>query len=137
MNTDDCRLAGVKDGAGPAQNLFIDEVPRPSPSATELLIRVKAFGLNRMDLSQRLGKYPVPPQGGPIMGVEFSGIVEQLGNNATSRFKIGDEVFGLTYGGAYSEYVTVEEGTLIHKPEELSWEEAAGIPEVNMLPYFV
>ena len=120
-------VLGVRDGAGPAANLFIDEIPRPNPSATELLVKVKAFGLNRMDISQRLGKYPVPPQGGSTLGVEFSGIVEETGTSIT-RFNVGDEVFGLTYGGAYAGYVVVEEGTLISKPSTLSWEEVAGIP---------
>jgi NADPH2:quinone reductase len=104
----------------------------PAYSTTEILVKVKAFGLNRMDLSQRLGKYPVPPQGGSVLGVEFSGIVDRLGSEATNQFVIGDEVFGLTYGGAYAEYVSVEEGNLIHKPKELTWEEAAGTPEVSV-----
>lgn len=94
-------------------------------------MQVKSFGLNRMDLSQRLGKYPVPPQAGPILGVEFSGVVAQVSKEAADQFKTGDEVFGLTYGGAYAQYVAVEAGTLIHKPASLSWEEAAGIPEVR------
>lgn len=94
-------------------------------------MQVKSFGLNRMDLSQRLGKYPVPPQAGPILGVEFSGVVAEVSKEAASQFKAGDKVFGLTYGGAYAQYVTVEAGTLIHKPASLSWEEAAGVPEVS------
>lgn len=85
-----------------------------------------------MDLSQRLGRYPVPPQAGKILGVEFSGTVEELGSGVEAKFSMGDEVLGLTYGGAYAEYVAVEVGTLIHKPHGLSWEEAASIPEVMM-----
>lgn len=85
-----------------------------------------------MDLSQRLGRYPVPPQAGNILGVEFSGTVEELGSGVGDKFSVGDEVFGLTYGGAYAEYVAVEVGTLMHKPHGLSWEEAASIPEVMM-----
>jgi NADPH2:quinone reductase len=84
-----------------------------------------------MDLSQRLGKYPTPPQAGPILGVECSGIAVEVSAEATDRFAVGDEVFGLTYGGAYAEYVAVQAGTLIHKPANLSWEEAAAIPEVH------
>lgn len=52
-----------------------------------------------MDLLQREGKYPVPPQGGKILGVEFSGTIESLHDDAGGSFKVGDEVFGLTYGG--------------------------------------
>ena len=98
-------------------------------------MKVKAFGLNRMDLSQRLGKYPVPPQAGPILGVEFSGLVEECSEAASAKFSPGDEVFGLTYGGAYAEYVAVQAGTLIPKPASLSWEEAAGIPEVRTISH--
>ena len=85
-----------------------------------------------MDLLQREGKYPVPPQAGPIMGVEFSGTIESFGSDSGDHetFKVGDEVFGLAYGGAYAEYITVSTHMLVHKPREISWEEAAGIPEV-------
>lgn len=92
-------------------------------------MKVKAFGLNRMDLLQREGKYPVPPQAGPILGVEFSGTVESLGPEVKETFKQGDAVFGLAYGGAYAEYVAVSTHMLLHKPDHLSWEEAAGVPE--------
>lgn len=63
---------------------------------------MKAFGLNRMDISQREGRYPVPPQAGPILGVEFSGTVAEIGETTEAGgWKIGDEVFGLVYGGLY------------------------------------
>lgn len=54
-----------------------------------------------MDLLQREGKYPLPPQAGPILGVEFSGTIEEFGEDAEKDFKIGDEVFGLAYGGIF------------------------------------
>lgn len=63
-------------------------------------MKVKAFGLNRMDLLQREGHYPVPPQAPKTLGVEFSGTIESLGNGAEESFKVGDEVFGLAYGGS-------------------------------------
>jgi NADPH:quinone reductase-like Zn-dependent oxidoreductase len=75
-------------------------VQKPTIQDSEALVRVKAFGLNRMDVLQREGHYPLPPQAGPILGVEFSGIVEKLGGAAEATFKIGDEVFGLAYGGS-------------------------------------
>lgn len=84
-----------------------------------------------MDLLQREGKYPLPPQAGPILGVEFSGIIEEFGNKEHESFKVGDKVFGLAYGGAYAEYISVSTHMLMHKPDHLSWEEAAGIPEVR------
>ncbi len=55
-----------------------------------------------MDLLQREGHYPVPPQGGNILGVEFSGLIEGFGDDAERDFKVGDEVFGLAYGGMWS-----------------------------------
>lgn len=82
-----------------------------------------------MDLLQREGHYPVPPQGGKILGVEFSGIIASLGDKAEAGWSVGDEVFGLAYGGAYAEFIAVSTHMLIHKPRELSWEEYAGVPE--------
>lgn len=119
-------------------------------------MRVKAFGLNRMDLLQREGRYPVPPRAPSTMGVEFSGVIAGLGPEPEHGFKVGDHVFGLAYGGtwttwlvpmhhimrsvltgragigAYAEYLTVSTGMLIHRPAQLSWEEASGIPEVRL-----
>lgn len=131
------RAIGIKNGSGPADSLFIDQIPTPTPGPSQALVKIKAFGLNRMDLLQREGKYPVPPQAPPTLGVEFSGTIAELGaGGATEDFKVGDEVFGLAYGGAYAEYISVATGMLIHKPKELSWEEAAGIPEVFFIsPY--
>lgn len=86
-----------------------------------------------MDLMQREGNYPLPPQAPKTLGVEFSGVVEELASESESGFKKGDAVFGLAYGGAYAEYIAVSTHMLIHKPDELSWEECAGIPEVRVL----
>lgn len=122
--------ADIKGGKGPIENLFInDKTPKPTPSDTQVLVKVKCFGLNRMDLLQREGHYPLPPQAPTTMGVEFSGTVESLGASAGHGFKEGDEVFGLAYGGAYAQYIAVSTRMLVHKPRELSWEECAGIPE--------
>lgn len=124
------RAVDIKGGTGPISALFINpDIPKPVPKGSQALVKVKAFGLNRMDLLQREGKYPLPPQAGKILGVEFSGTIEAFGNEPERGFKVGDEVFGLAYGGAYAEYLTVSTHMLVHKPKELSWEEAAGIPE--------
>ncbi|EAA61446.1 hypothetical protein AN7194.2 [Aspergillus nidulans FGSC A4] len=123
------RAVAIKGGKGPADALYIDNIPVPEYGPSQALVKVKAFGLNRMDLLQREGQYPVPPQAPATLGVEFSGTIAELGDGATEDFKVGDEVFGLAYGGAYAEYIAVATGMLIHKPKELSWEEAAGIPE--------
>ena len=83
-----------------------------------------------MDLLQREGRYPLPAGVSTILGVEFSGHIETLGADVKENFKVGDEVFGLAYGGAYAEYIAVSTHMLTHKPAHLGWEQAAGIPEV-------
>ena len=120
----------IKNGTGPATSLFINpSTPKPSPKPADAIVKIKCFGLNRMDLLQREGKYPIPPQAPKTLGVEFSGTIESFGSDAECDFKKGDEVFGLAYGGAYAEYIAVSTHMLIHKPKELSFEQAAGIPE--------
>ncbi|EXJ89568.1 NADPH2:quinone reductase [Capronia epimyces CBS 606.96] len=124
------RAVDIKGGTGPVSALFINsETPKPVPTGSQALVKVKAFGLNRMDLLQREGRYPVPPQAPKTLGVEFSGTIESFGSEPERGFNVGDEVFGLAYGGAYAEYIAVSTHMLVHKPKELSWEEAAGIPE--------
>jgi NADPH:quinone reductase-like Zn-dependent oxidoreductase len=81
------------------------QMPKPQPGKSQALIKVHSFGLNRMDLMQREGKYNVPPQAGKILGVEFSGWIEELGDGETGDFAAGDEVFGLAYGGMHSSWL--------------------------------
>ena len=107
-------------------------MPRPSPKQGEALVKIKAFGINRMDQIQRQGNYPLPPGASEILGVEFSGTIDSFGPDADTaghNFKQGDAVFGLAYGGAYAEYIAVSTKMLLHKPDHLSWEQAAGVPE--------
>ena len=85
-----------------------------------------------MDLLQREGKYPMASHYPKTMGVEFSGVIVALGEEGPEGrggFAVGDEVFGLVYGGAYAEFVTSSVRMLVHKPAYLSWEQAAAIPE--------
>ena len=118
----------IKDGRGPASSLFINEsTPVPSPPPGHVLVKVHAFGLNRMDLLQREGHYPLPPQAPSTLGVEFSGTV--VSSNSGGDFKPDDQVFGLAYGGAYAEYISVSSKMLLRKPDHLSFAQAAGVPE--------
>src|SRR5882724_11954883 len=76
------KAVGIKNGKGNADAFFIeDNVPDPVATAGRILVSIKAFGLNRMDIMQREDKYPYPllPESGKILGVEFSGLVEEVG----------------------------------------------------------
>ncbi|KAF7357444.1 Quinone oxidoreductase PIG3 [Mycena sanguinolenta] len=120
------RAVLIQNEAGPVENLYIGEVETPVPRANEVLI--KAFGLNRMDISQRNGHYPPPAGSSTVLGVEFAGHIAAVGSDV-SRWKIDDEVMGLAGGGAYAEYIVVLQTHVVQKPSRLSWAEAASIPE--------
>jgi len=116
---------------GGAENLEIREVADPpKPNGTEVLVNVKAAGLNRADIMQRLGKYP-PPAGYSenIPGLEFAGEVVEAGE-AVSDFTKGDRVFGIAAGEAQAEYLLTDERVLARIPDSLSFTEAAAVPEV-------
>ncbi|KAK0488625.1 quinone oxidoreductase [Armillaria novae-zelandiae] len=112
----------IKDDKGPRENLYIGHAETPTPGERQLLVKVKAFGLNSMDILQREGNYPLPPGAPTILGVEFSGHISALGPNVSPTWKEGDP-------GAYAEYILAQESHLIPKPPHLSWAEAASIPE--------
>ena len=107
--------------------LRVADVPAPELRSGEVLVRVRAAGLNRADVSQRRGKYPAPP-GFPqdIPGLEFAGVVEIAAGN---RLRAGTRVFGLTGGGAQAEYVASPEELLIEIPSALNDVEAGAVPE--------
>ncbi|KAF7299469.1 PKS-ER domain-containing protein [Mycena indigotica] len=122
------RAVLVKNDAGPADSLYIGQVETPVANANEVLVKVKAFGLNRMDIHQREGHYPPPPGSSTVLGVEFSGQITSVGTQVT-RWNVGDEVLGLAGGGAYAEYIVVPQTHIVTKPAHLTWAEAAAIPE--------
>ncbi|MDP9077381.1 MAG: NAD(P)H-quinone oxidoreductase [Bacteroidota bacterium] len=109
----------------------LQPVERPTPACadTEVLVKVHAAGINRPDVFQRKGNYP-PPQGAPqdIPGLEISGVIAEVGANVT-RWKVGDKVCALVTGGGYAEYCNVPEGQCLPIPGNLSFEEAASLPE--------
>ncbi|MGP8007385.1 MAG: alcohol dehydrogenase catalytic domain-containing protein [Acidimicrobiales bacterium] len=109
--------------------------PDPEPSHDELLVEVRAAGVNGADLVQRRGFYPAPP-GSPadIPGLEFAGEVVAVGD-AVTRFRPGDRVMALVGGGAQAELVTVPEQVVLAVPDGLSWAEAGGFPEVFSTAY--
>ena len=109
--------------------LEVRETSLPEVKDDEVLIKVKAAGLNRADIAQKNGLYPPPPGASEILGLECSGIIESVGKNVTSK-KMGDEVIALLAGGGYAEYVACPEHHAIKKPMKLDWIEGASIPEV-------
>jgi NADPH:quinone reductase len=112
------------------QQLTIEEHPDPEPGHGEVLVRVKAAGLNGADMIQLRGHYPAPP-GSPqdIPGLELAGEVRACGPGA-ERFSVGDRVMGIVGGGGQAELALVHERVLVPVPESLSWPEAGGTPEV-------
>ncbi|KAJ3278271.1 hypothetical protein HDU76_009961, partial [Blyttiomyces sp. JEL0837] len=113
---------------------MLGTVDTPVPKADELLVKVHSFALNRMDVLQRQGGYPAPFGASQILGVEFSGVVESVGASV-STYKKGDRVFGLVYGGAYAEFVVINEKMAMKIPEGMSFEDAAALPEVWFTAY--
>lgn len=118
----------VMNGTGGPEALEWRDEPMPDIGAHDILIKVKAAGVNRPDILQRLGAYPPPKDASPHLGLEVSGTVDAIGGSVT-RWSIGDAVIALTPGGGYAEYVSVDEGSVLPKPKGLSWQEAAAIPE--------
>ena len=109
--------------------LQMGEAPDPVPGPGELLARVHATALNRLDLLQREGRYPLPPGAPDTLGVEMAGEVTGWGDGVTG-FSRGDRVCALLLGGGYAEQVAVPAAMAIPIPATLSYEEAAAIPEV-------
>jgi NADPH2:quinone reductase len=109
--------------------LQIAERPKPNYSADEVLVKVAAAGVNRPDVSQRKGNYP-PPAGAPqdIPGLEIAGTIVETGSGV-NRWKVGDKVCALVWGGGYAEYCNVPQGQCLPIPGSLSFIEAASLPE--------
>ena len=110
--------------------LELRDVERPDPGPEDLLVRVASSGVNRADLLQRRGRYPVPP-GWPrdILGLEFAGVVEEVGAACRSH-SVGDRVMGVIGGGGYAEYVALHERTAVRVPDGMDSEAAGAVPEV-------
>ena len=108
--------------------LFIEETEIPQPQVGEILVKVAYAGVNRPDIMQRQGLYPMPKGVTPIMGLELSGTVAAIGEGVTA-FKPGDKVCALTDGGAYAEYCIVPATQALPIPKGYSLLEAAALPE--------
>lgn len=124
----------VIDQPGGPEVLRIGEVPDPVAGPGELLVRVRATALNRLDLMQRQGRYPLPPGAPETLGVEMAGEVVGWGDGVQG-WSQGDRVCALLLGGGYAELVAVPAGMAIRIPATLSFEQAAALPEVFLTAY--
>ena len=116
------------DGAGAPEVLKLATRPVPGPAPSEVLIKVVAAGVNGPDLVQRRGHYPPPPGASDLLGLEVSGEVVAAGCDVTNR-QVGERVCALTNGGGYAEYVTVTASHTLPLPDNVSFEDAGGLPE--------
>src|ERR1700761_4068496 len=114
---------------GGPEVLRLSTTPVPRPGQGEVLIRTVAAGVNRADLLQRQGHYPPPPGASPILGMEVSGHIAELGPGTSSGRRVGDAVCALLGGGGYAEFCTVPEGQCMSVPSGVSIRDAAAVPE--------
>ena len=130
----------VYDRYGPPESLRVEDVPTPSPTADQVLLRVAATSINLSDweclrgepLYARLGGWRAPAR--RTLGSDVAGRVEAVGPGV-SRFRVGDEVYGdnLQLKGGFAEYAVAPESTLTHKPEQLTFVEASTIPQAGAI----
>ncbi len=122
------RVIEIEGGSGSAEALRIAERPEPVVGAGQIGIRVRAAGVNRPDLLQRIGGYPPPPGASDILGLEVSGEVDAVGDGVT-RWTVGDRVCALLGGGGYAERVAVDARHALPIPDGLDFIQAAALPE--------
>lgn len=119
------RAIAVRGGRGGAEDLEIVEIPAPEAGPGEILIRVRAAGVNRPDILQRLGAYPPPPGAPDTLGLEVAGEVV----TGAGRWSPGDRVCALLGGGGYAEYAKVDARHALPVPKGLDFIQAAALPE--------
>ncbi|MFJ8158123.1 NAD(P)H-quinone oxidoreductase [Streptomyces sp. NPDC094468] len=121
------KAVSIKEPGGPEVLEWI-EAEDPRPAAGEVVVDVAASALNRADVMQRLGLYPLAPGTSPYPGLEASGRISAVGEGVTG-WQVGDEVCALLTGGGYAQKVAVPAGQLLPVPEGIGLVEAAGLPE--------
>jgi len=119
------------------KSLIWADVPNPVMGAADALVKIEYAALNRADLLQREGNYPPPPGCPDWMGLEISGTIVELGEEAQakSNYKVGDKVCALLGGGGYAEYANIRYDMLMPVPENCSMAEAAALPEAYATAY--
>jgi NADPH:quinone reductase len=113
---------------GGADVLQCETHDRPRAETGQVLIKVKAAGVNRPDILQRQGNYAPPPGASLIPGLEVAGTIVEAGDGV-KRYRIGDDVCALVPGGGYAEYCVAAEDNTLPKPNGMTVTEAAGLPE--------
>jgi len=113
---------------GKPEVLQLETVAVPELRESDVLVNVSAAGVNRPDVLQRLGMYPVPADASPLPGLEIAGEIVAVGANVT-RWQAGDKVMALTHGGGYAEFCRVDESHCLTMPESMTWVQAAAVPE--------
>jgi putative PIG3 family NAD(P)H quinone oxidoreductase len=117
-----------------ARSLIFQDADRPGPGPGEVLIEAAATAVNRADLLQRTGNYPVPEGASEILGLEVSGAIVELGEGVEG-WSVGDRVCCLLSGGGYAQFVAAPAALLLPVPEHMDLVEAAAIPEVFFTAY--
>jgi tumor protein p53-inducible protein 3 len=120
-------------GFGGTEQLKLEETDKPKIKADEILVAVKASAINRADIEKRKGNYP-SADFDPVLGLEIAGVVEEAGSEASGWLK-GDRVFGLIPSGGYAEYAVINSKLAMSIPDELTYEQAAAVPEVFLTAY--
>src|SRR3569833_2586298 len=115
---------------GPHYRQVLHEVLAPKLCAGQVLIKVAGAGLNNADLLQARGLYPPPPGASPILGMEVSGVITELGESVQDR-TVGDELCALLPGGGYAEFAVADAGCVLPVPQSVDLTEAAGLPEAS------
>jgi NADPH:quinone reductase-like Zn-dependent oxidoreductase len=128
-------LAITQSSFGGPEVLTATELPRPEPLPTEVLVRVRAVGVNPVETMIRSGAFPLLGAPPFVLGWEISGVVEEV-VPGTERFRPGDEVFGMPFfpraAGGYAEYVAAPSRTLARKPANIDHPHAAALPLVGL-----
>ena len=113
---------------GKPEVLQLETVAVPELRESDVLVSVSAAGVNRPDVLQRLGMYPVPADASPLPGLEIAGEIVAVGASV-SRWQVGDKVMALTHGGGYAQFCRVDESHCLTMPESMTWVQAAAVPE--------
>ena len=113
---------------GKPEVLQLETVAVPELRESDVLVSVSAAGVNRPDVLQRLGMYPVPVDASPLPGLEIAGEIVAVGARV-SRWQVGDKVMALTHGGGYAQFCRVDESHCLTMPESMTWVKAAAVPE--------